>query len=385
MNLNCIRTSRTPGRRHLRPHPLAVLAVVLGATLAIIVAVSFERSSDIAVERETFLMGTVLRASVVAANKEAGVAAIEAVFEEISRLEGVLSSWREDSELSRLNSAPLGVPQVVSGELFALLREVEEWAEASGGSFDPAVGPLVDAWGLRGVGRVPSDAELADALKASGPGAFELDESTGRVTREFSGSWMSAGGFGKGAALRAARGVLEAEGVESATLDFGGQLLVFGSRDTAWTVGVAHPAHRQVVIAKLDLLEGSVATSAASERYVEIDGASYGHILDPRSGRPVPAWGSVTVVADDPFLADVVATTLFVLGPDTGMAWAESLQDVGILFLRLEDETVTATWNEVIQSRLLEVPEAAPVLRVGESDGGPSSETGERKGIDYTS
>jgi thiamine biosynthesis lipoprotein len=317
-----------------------------------------ERSSDITVERETFLMGTVLRASVTAANKEAGVEAIEAVVEEISRLEAMLSSWREDSELSRLNAAPPGIPQVVSGELFALLREVEGWAELSGGSFDPAVGPLVDAWDLRGVGRVPSDAELADALQASGLGAFELDESTGRVTREYAGAWMTAGGFGKGAALRAARGVLEAEGVESATLDFGGQLLVLGSRDTGWTVGVAHPAHRQLVIAKLELQEGSAATSAASERYVEIGGTSYGHILDPRSGRPVPAWGSVTVVAEDPLLSDVVATTLFVLGPDAGMAWAESLQDVGVLFLRLEGETVTAAWNRVIEPRLLEVPES---------------------------
>jgi len=149
MNLNCIRTSPAPGRCHLRIHPFAVLAAVLGATVAIIVAVSLQRSSDIAVERETFLMGTVLRASVVAANKDAGVAAIEAVFpaaemeilypdllkEKLSghKVNYVLISTREESNFYVDISETIGV------KIQALRRHVSQL-----GDWDPE--PRVREW-----------------------------------------------------------------------------------------------------------------------------------------------------------------------------------------------------------------------------------------------
>jgi thiamine biosynthesis lipoprotein len=310
------------------------------------------------VERETFLMGTRLRVSVQATDPDAGIAAIEAAFAKIRRLEEALSSWRDDSQLSRLNSAPPGVPRPISADLLTLLHEVQQWASLSGGAFDPAIGPLIDVWDLRGAGRLPSRVELAGALAETGPGAFELDADAGTVTRRRPGSWMTAGGFGKGAALRAAGRVLEEAGVEAAILDFGGQLLAIGSprRGEGWVVGVAHPSRRGRSAAVLRLQGRSAATSAASERFVEIDGVRYGHILDPRTGWPVRAWGSVTVVAEDPLLADMVSTTLFVLGPDAGMAWAEALQeDVAVLFLREEHGGLEATWNRAMEPWLVRV------------------------------
>jgi thiamine biosynthesis lipoprotein len=316
------------------------------------------RRSPVEVERETYVMGTLLKASVTASSRDAGMAAIEAVFEEMARWESVLSSWREDSELSRLNASPLDQPQTLSPELLALLGEVYRWAEQSGGAFDPAVGLFIDAWDLRGEGTLPSEAELAEALEKTGLGAFDVDEAAGQVIRRHDGAWITAGGFGKGAALRTVRSILLDMRVEAAAIDFGGQLLIIGSPegDEGLVVGVAHPSRRAEVFAKLKVHGGSVATSAASERFVEVDGKRYGHILDPRTGWPVPAWGSVTVVTNDPLVADMAATTLFVLGPDEGMARAERWKDVAVFFLRQEGEVVTASWTEGMEPWLLDVP-----------------------------
>ncbi len=334
----------------------AVLAVSLGAGSAphSPALPPLPRNASI-VEREAYLMGTRLRVVVATRDEARGIAATEAVFSEARRLERLLSSWRKDSEISRLNSQAPGVAVRVSPELFALLGELAAWVAWSGGAFDPAVGPLVDAWDLRGAGRRPSDLELSQAAALSGLDGFELGESEGTVIRRRPGSWITAGGFGKGAALRAGRRALEDAGVESALLDFGGQLLAIGRPPggDGWTVGVAHPARRGQPIATLTLVSGSAATSGASERFVRIDGNSVGHILDPRSGRPVSAWGSATVVAADPLIADVAATALFVLGPDEGMEKVRERNDLAVLFLVVEGERIEARCNSAMASHLL--------------------------------
>jgi thiamine biosynthesis lipoprotein len=317
------------------------------------------------VEREAYLMGTRLRARVRAVDGASGAAAIEDAFAAVDRLEGLLSSWRENSELGLLNAAEPGSLVRVSSELVDLLEEVRGWADRSEGAFEPAVGPLIDAWDLRGRGRIPSESELARALSQSGAGAFELKVREGGVVRRKSAGWMTAGGFGKGAALRAASDALEDRGIEAGVLDFGGQLVVLGIRKEGWEVGVAHPSRRAEVAATLRLRDVSVATSAASERYVEVEGERFGHILDPRTGRPVPAWGSVTVVADDPMVADLVSTTLFVLGPVGGREWVERHPGIAVLFLCENDDRVAASWNEAMEPWLA----GGAVLKASQSGG----------------
>lgn len=303
--------------------------------------------STVWLEREAHFMGTPLRAVVSAPTRGAAIAASEAAFAEVARLERVLSSWRTDSDLSALNQATPGSAVRPSPALFELLREVHPWIAATGGAFDPAVGPLIDVWDLRGEGRVPEPQELEKAVGWSRNGAFCLNLVAERVVRRHDRAWMTAGAFGKGAALRAARQALVEAGVASALLDFGGQLVAIGHPEGGgdWEVGVAHPSHRDQVAAYLVLNGRSAATSAASERFVEVDGQRYGHIVDPRTGWPVAAWGSVTVVHEDPLVADLLATALFVMGPDEGVRWLESHPELAALFLVLGENDLEATWT----------------------------------------
>jgi thiamine biosynthesis lipoprotein len=282
------------------------------------------------VERTAWLMGTRARIEVEAPSRRAAVSASEAALRALTAAEARLSTWRDDSELSRLNRTPLGEVVEPGPELARLLGEVASWIETTDGAFHPDVGALVDAWGLRSSGRIPTSEELRLALDATGEAGISID-SSGSVVRWHANAWLDAGAFGKGAALRDALAALERQGVRSARVDLGGEILALG--DMPLTVSVADPADRATPLYELRLADASVATTGQSERGFERAGERFGHVLDPRDGRPVPAWGSVTVVHADPLAADILATALFVLGPEEGLALAESLDGVAALFL----------------------------------------------------
>ena len=276
-------------------------------------------------------MGTRLRVEVEAPIRQVARDAAESTIREVERIERLLSSWSDDSELGALNQAPLGSAHRASPEVGRWLWKARELSRRTAGAFDPTIGSLVDAWDLRGGGRIPSGAQLDDARASSGFTSVEVGR-LGDVVRTQPGAWIDSGAFGKGAALSAVR-ALEWDGVTRATVDLGGQLWVWADPAAAQFVAVAHPGRRAEAVMRLQIRGASVATSGASERWVEVDGVRIGHILDPRSGQPVAPWGSVTVVAADPLEADALATALYVMGPEDGRAWAERQPEVAALFL----------------------------------------------------
>ncbi|MDT8340689.1 MAG: FAD:protein FMN transferase [Longimicrobiales bacterium] len=336
----------------------ALVAMALGA------AGAAPLTAQASVVREGYAMGTALRIELVAEDdsRPRTLAASEAALHAVERTEALLSTWRNDTPLARLNRAPIGVPQALPTDLATLLETALDWSRRTGGAFDPRVGALVDAWDLRGTGRAPTLEALGRARAAAGDAAFTLGHGT--LARLHPDAWIDAGAFGKGAALAAAADTLRALGVTRAWMDLGGQLLVLGAPagdPAGWGVRVAHPSDRTRTAAHLRVRDASVATSGASERGVEVDGARLGHILDPRTGAPAPAWGSVTVVDADPVRADVLATALFVLGPEAGLALARTLPDTGVLFLVTRGRDAEARWNPALERWRPAVNPAEPV------------------------
>jgi thiamine biosynthesis lipoprotein len=244
-------------------------------------------------------------------------AAVEEAFARVAALERAMTTWSPDGELARLNaslagadSARRGVP--VGADLARALATALDWAERTGGRFDPTVGALTEAWGLHGEPRHPSPAEIRDALGRTGHALVEVDrDGTVRCARP--GVAFDLGGIGKGIALDEAAAVLRARGVRSAVLDFAGQVLALAPPpDTdGWLVDLAHPARRERPVARLRLARGSLATSSNVER-----GGPYGHIFDPRSGEPVVTAAAVTVLAASATAADALSKALLVAGPD---------------------------------------------------------------------
>lgn len=288
--------------------------------------------------RHLAVMGTSFALAVSAPAREAALGASEAAVRAVEAADRLLSTWRDDTPLARLNAAAPRIAHETPPELFDLLRRVFEWSERTSGAFDPTVAPLVKAWGLRSRGRIPGAAELLRARTATGVRLFSFEESpsssssgssspSGTITRLESGAGIDEGAWGKGWALDRAADAALAAGASSVVLDLGGQVLARGEETP---VAVAHPRDRARVVATLRLKDASASTSGNSERGLVVDGRRIGHLLDPRAGEPAPDFGSVTVVAPSALVADVLSTALFVLGPKDGMALSERLRQDGV-------------------------------------------------------
>jgi len=280
---------------------------------------------DATVTRQVFLMGTRCQITAQAPSRDAALAATEAALRALEQAEGRLSTWRQDTELARVNAAPLQLPIALSPRLCSELQEALFWSRHTGGAFDPTVGWLVGAYDLRGKGRFPSPAELAAARSRTGYRHLRLSGCT--LTKE-APVVLEEGGFGKGAALAAA---LEAAAplATALQLDLGGQLAWSGGEQL---VGLRHPEDPARVVALWRLPAGSVATSGNGERGLWVERTRLSHILDPRTGKPAPDFGTVSVWAPDPLTADCLSTALFVLGPEAGARFLRRVPRVQAVF-----------------------------------------------------
>jgi len=309
-----------------------VLGPFLCLGFAALVAGTVVTPNTVRVRRDVLAMGTQLQMDVAAGSRAGALVASEDAYQAVLRMDSLLSTWHA-SPLDSLNVAAPGDTVAIPSGLATLLAEVMPWRDSTGGAFEPVSGALTDAWDLRGSGRVPLPADLAEALNGSGADAMTITGDLGMRHRQ--NAWLDSGAFGKGAALRLAQRALRVDRIDTALLDFGGQVLAMGAPEHAqgWAVAIADPRDRSRPALRLLLRDVSASTSAQSERFVTVAGARYGHILDPRNGRPVPAWGSVTVIAADPLVADIVSTALFVMGPEQGLVWANRHPELGAIFL----------------------------------------------------
>ncbi len=288
------------------------------------------------IERKAWIMGTSVGVVIEADSREFAIQASERAILEMERVESLISTWRSDSELSSVNRASVGVELLISDELFLILTRAEELSRKTRGSFSPFMGPLIEAWDLRGRGRIPVGKEIENAIRHSQKGAFKLNIEDQTVTRNFDSSWIETGAFGKGVALYGIADLL-GPSVSHAEINFGGQVWIYHRLPYGGpgrVVQIAHPRNRSEGILKVKLINESIATSGMGERFIEVETGKYGHIIDPHTGIPAEAWGSVSVISQDPFEADALATALFVMGPDEGLKWAEGQQDIAALFVR---------------------------------------------------
>jgi thiamine biosynthesis lipoprotein ApbE len=307
------------------PNPSATASAIAPARLA-----------TATIERERILMGT--RCALVLQGDDADAldAAATAAFETIARLEQVASNWREDSELARFNAAATKARAVAaSPDLYDVLARATAWAKRTDGAFDATVEPLTRAYDLRGGGRVPSEAERAQAARLARGAEVAVDPATRTLTLPAEGMAFDLGGIAKGWAIDRAVETLRARGVTRALVNFGGQVYALGAPvgADAWTVEIASPLERGKGVVTLQLKDRSLSTSAASERSVTVGGTTINHILDARTGRPAPAWGSASVIAASATDADCASTALYVLGADAGLAWAKDQPDLEAVML----------------------------------------------------
>ncbi len=299
--------------------------------------------SEAPIERTQLLMGTTLRVRVEGLRASKANAAIDAAFAEVSRLEDILSTWREQSAVSKLNRDAGGAFQTVPRELVEVLSTSLDVAQRSGGAFDAAAGSAIELWHRAAQrGSWPTALEIADARAKCGSDALELDREGSRARLTRSGASLDFGGIGKGYALDRARSILERAGVRSALLDFGGQILALAPPPgaTGWSVALRDPAHPERTLATLELANASIATSADYERGFEVAGRRVSHIVDPHTALPIEGMSGASVVCASATEADAYSKVPYVLGLERGIEFAKE-HDLAVFVMDASGRTAT--------------------------------------------
>jgi thiamine biosynthesis lipoprotein len=267
------------------------------------------------------MMGTIIAITVVGQPDAVAAPAVDAAFREMEGLEAILSEWRPDSEISRINAAAGKGPVKVGEHTLAVVRaglEVSRWSQ---GAFDLSWAALRGMYTFQpGEETVPDAEALASRLPLIDYRRIDLDEKKHTVELLDAGMKIGTGGIAKGYALDQAAKVLRKAGIDRFMLFGGGQVQVSGQRKAGrgWRVGIQHP-RKDDYFGFIEATSGSISTSGDYEHAFIKDGRRWHHILDLKTGLPVEHTTSVTVLADSGLYADAVSTAIFALGAER--AW----------------------------------------------------------------
>ena len=269
---------------------------------------------------------------------------LEKALAEIRRLEALMTTWRDDSEISRINAAAGKAPVVVGAETLAVIQKSLWMSERSEGVFDISFEAMHGVWKFDQDHdeKIPAKAAVDKARKLIDYRKIKVDSAKSSVLLEQAGMRMSLGGIAKGYAVDAAARVLEEERLPSYFVQAGGDLYVKGRKPDGapWRVGVRDPRGRDAndYFAMLEVEDHAFSTAGDYERGFIKDGRRYHHIIDPRTGYPATASRSVTIWAKDAFTADAIDDAVFILGAEKGLALVESIEDCGAVIVDAQNK-----------------------------------------------
>jgi thiamine biosynthesis lipoprotein len=276
-------------------------------------------------------MGTVFTIYLYAGDDLEAQASLDAAFEEIERIEETLSNYRASSELSRINRLAAEQAVTTDPEVFHLLEMALAFGRQSDGAFDITVGPLMRAWGFfRGEGRYPTSDELSRARGIAGQDKVQLDAAMRTVLFACAGVELDLGAIGKGYVVDRVVQILREAGVQAALVDAGSSTLYALDAPpgkNGWTVRVSNPEDRAQTLSTVVLRNESLSTSGSYEKFFQLNGWKYCHVMDPREGTPVQGVLQTTLIASDSTTTDALSNAMFVLGPDAGMKMLATVPD----------------------------------------------------------
>ncbi len=306
-------------------------------------------------------MGTTYHVKVVPPEDAALPQSLQQQIDEtLNSINQSMSTYIGDSELSRLNQAPVDTWIDVSRPLLEVLLLSREVSEASGGSFDVTAGPLVNLWGFgpqKGDDKVPDEQSIRQTMGKVGYGYLEIDADQMRV-RKAKNIYVDLSAVAKGYAADVVAEQLKSRGLKNTMVEIGGELRLSGynAEGELWRIGIEKPnlLHKGALQA-VELTDAGMATSGDYRNYFEVEGERYSHTIDPSTGRPIKhTLASVTVIADTGAKADAYATALNVLGPEKGFELA-TRQSLAAYFIVRNGESFTVKYTPEFKRYLVEL------------------------------
>ena len=258
---------------------------------------------------------------------DAGKALVEAVFAEAERINQLMSTYIEESEISMINREAAGAPVVAGEELFTLIQRSLDISVLTRGAFDITYESVGQHYDFRKRQR-PDDATVATEKERINFQLITLDEGAGTVHFQAEGVRINLGGIAKGYVVERGVDILAARGVQNAIVTAGGDSRLLGDRrGQPWGIGIRDPRKDGEVAISVPLSDEAISTSGDYERFFDEDGIRYHHILAPSTGEPAEGVHSATVIGPDAVMTDALSTSVFVMGVDQGLRLIASLPD----------------------------------------------------------
>lgn len=261
---------------------------------------------------------------------------VDDAFDEVDRIDRLMSHYKADSPLSRINREAAHHPVAVEPELFDFIVEAMRYQRDSDGAFDITVGPLMKAWGFfRGEGHLPTDDELGAARRHVGGAHVILNRESKTIAFDAAGVELDLGGIAKGYAVDRVASLLRQRHVAAALISSGGSTIYgLGAPPgaDAWDVKLQDPIDARNTAFAIKLKDRALSVAGSSEKAFEAGGVRYSHIMDPRTGRPAQGVLSVAVLASSGTAGDALDDAFFVLGPERSRSYLTRLHDTEAIF-----------------------------------------------------
>jgi len=313
-------------------HSLLIAALLVACHSSLVTA----SDAPVRYEASHESMGTIFTVAVYGRDRTFLAEVVEQVFEEVDRLDEQMSNYKPESELSAINREAAGHPVILEPGLFHLLEICVQRSEQTGGAFDITVGPLMKSWGFfRGRGRLPTSSEISDVLQRVGYRHLKLDAERRTIRFDESGVEIDLGGIAKGYAVDRAVDILRSNGITSALVSSGtSSIYALGSPPGAqgWKITLRDPYDEHRPADVIHLQNYSLSTSGNYERFFEIDGKSYCHIMNPHTGWPVQGVLSAAVLAATGTDTDGRSAGCFVMGVDGTRQYLAAQPNLAVIF-----------------------------------------------------
>ena len=297
-------------------------------------------------------MGSDFEITIVENNNSEANRLINIAIKEISRIESLISSWDNNSQTTLINYNSGIKPVKVDTELFNLISRSIKVSNLSQGAFDISYASLDKVWFFdKKMQKIPSDDQLAKSVAKVGFENIILNEKEQTVFLKLKGMKIGFGAIGKGYAADRAKEILIKNNVKSGIINASGDLTAWGQKPSGedWMVAIVNPLNKTKVFSWLPIKNKSIVTSGNYERFINFDGKSYSHIIDPRTGYPSQGILSVTIITENAELADALATSVFVLGEEIGINMINQLKGVDCIIINSD--------NKIIKSKNIKINE----------------------------
>ena len=282
------------------------------------------------------IMGTQVSVELWAQEQALAEQAMSKVFEEMRRIDVIMSPYKSDSELSRINRQAALQPQHLSDELYALIDKALFYSRISEGAFDISFAALGKLYQYRS-GDKPTEQQRKSLQTKINYRLLKLDPKQRTLSFLKQGMAIDLGGIAKGHAVDNAIEILKSLGIVAAVVSAGGDSRVIGDRgDKPWVMGIKHPRDSSKQVVKIPLADTALSTSGDYERFFIKDGVRYHHILDPKSGSSATSVQSVSILAPLAVDSDALSTTVFVLGVKRGLALVNRLPGIDAIIIDAE-------------------------------------------------